>query len=232
MRTLKTRFLEIPAISILNGSIVITRGNLYETLTIDDKVPDPLDLIEIITEKYEIIYLIDLNGLMDYKPQTKLIHELSEFCEVWTEAGVTDADSVYDLFVAGSAEVIVSSKTLNSLLELANAYDLSENLIFELDYSHGIVSPNHQIQAMSPIELSTEVRDIGIDRIIFADLNRIDNKNKSLEDQIIRSLVSQRLGVLVGGGIKLRDVPTLRKFGASGAIIELVDILKNGKVKL
>lgn len=231
MKSSNTKFLEIPAISVLDNSIVITHGNVYETLTIDNKVPDTLDLIELITEKYEIVYLMDLNGLMECKPQTSLIHELSDFCEVWTDAGVIEAESIYDLFVAGSHEVILSSKTLESLLELANAYDLSENLIFELDYSNGIVSPNQQIQDMSPSELATEVKDIGIDRIIFADLSKIENKNKSIESNIIQSLIRLDVEVLVGGGIKLQDVPSLSKVGVKGAIIELVDILEHGQVE-
>lgn len=225
-----SKFKEIPAVSILNGEIVLARGETYEALTIDNKIPDALDLLEAITEQYETIYLTDLNGLIDHKPQLRLIHEITDFCEVWLDAGVAVAENIYDLFVAGANEVVLSSKTLTSLLEFAQAFDLSENLIFELDYSSGIVSPNSQIRNMSPSQLGSELLDIGIDKLVFADLARITT-NKSLERDVIVSLVALGLNTFVGGGVKQRDLTMLAKLGASGAVIELTDVLEYGKVE-
>jgi uncharacterized protein related to proFAR isomerase len=223
-------FKEIPAISILDRTIVIARGDEYESLTIDSAVPNALDLIEIVTENYNTVYISDINGLMRGSPQTLLIKEISDFCEVWIDAGVNNSESVYDLFVAGASEVIISSKTLTDLLELAKAFELSENIIFELDYSNGTISPNIQIRDMSPKDLCEELIDLGINRIIFADLDRVSEK-KSIEQNILRDLSQFDLEIYVGGGIKLNDAPLLEKLGASGAIIELVDILEHGKVE-
>ena len=222
-------FKEIPAISILDKTIVLARGDEYESLTIDSTIPNALDMIEIVTENYNTVYLTDINGLMRGSPQTSLIKEIADFCEVWIDAGVNDSESVYDLFIAGASEVIISSKTLTDLLELAKAFELSENIIFEIDYSNGIISPNNQIRGMSPKDLCEELIDLGIDRIIFADLDRISEK-KSIEQNILRDLAELDLKIYVGGGIKLSDAPLLEKLGASGAIIELVDILEHGKV--
>lgn len=223
-------FFEIPAISILNRTIVIAHGDSYETLTIDEEVPDALDLIELITEHYNTIYLMDLNALIEGNPQIKLIKALTDFCEVWLDAGVNDSESIYDLFVAGAQEVVISSKLLDNLLELAQAYELSENLIFELDYSNGVISPNSQLQTMSPTKLGEEIKDLGMERMIFADLDRV-GRSKSLERNIIQSLVDLDLDIYVGGGIKLSDVPLLKKAEVKGAIVELADVLKHGKVE-
>lgn len=226
-----SKFIEIPAISILNGSIVITHGESYETLTIENKVPDALDLIEIITEEYETIFLMDINGLTEGKPQIKMIKEITDFCEVWLDAGVVEAESVYDLFVAGAHEVVLASKTLDSLMEMANAFELSENLIFEIDYSDAIISHNQQIRDMTPAKLVSELKDIGIERVIFADIGRIE-MNKTIEKSIIQSILKLGAQVYVGGGIKLSDVSALKQIGASGAIIELKDVLQHGRVDL
>lgn len=231
MKTPQTRFVDIPAVSILKGVIVLARNDAYETLTIDDKVPNTLDFIELLTEHYETIYITDVNGLIEGKAQVKLIREVSEFCEVWLDAGVAEVENIYDLFVAGAHEVVLSSKTLGSIMELALAVELSENLIFELDYDNGVVSPNGQIRDMSPEKLGSELMDIGIERVIFADLARIA-KNKSLETSIIQSLINQGLKVYVGGGVKHWDKALLEKQGATGAILELVDVLQHGKVDL
>jgi uncharacterized protein related to proFAR isomerase len=220
-------FKKIPAISLMDKTIVLAHGTKYETLTIDEKVPDALDLIEIITENYNTIYMMDINGLTKGKPQTDLVRALSEYCEVWLDAGVSDSEDVYDLLVAGAHEVVISSKTLKDLYELARAYELTENIIFELDYAQGIISPNSQLMNMSPGKLG--IKDIGINRIIFADLNRI-GKNKALERNIIQSLVEKGLQVYVGGGVKLADMPLLKNLRTGGAIVELTDILKHGKV--
>jgi uncharacterized protein related to proFAR isomerase len=223
-------FQEIPAISLLNRGIVIVHGDAYETLVIDDEVPEALDLIELITEHYPTIYMTDINGLIEGSPQIKLIRALTDFCEVWLDAGVNKSENVYDLFIAGAQEVVLSSKTLEDLFELAQAHELSENLIFEIDYLNGIISPNPQIQNMSPKKVGEEIQDLGISHVVFADLGRV-GKNKPLERNIIKSLADLDLDVYVGGGIKLSDSPMLTKLGVSGAIIELTDILKHGKVK-
>lgn len=223
-------FKYIPAISLMDKTIVLAHGKKYETLTIDEKVPDALDLIEIVTENYNTIYMMDINGLTKSKPQMNLVKELSEYCEVWLDAGVSTSEDVYDLLVAGAHEVIVSSKTLKDLFELARAYELTEKIIFEIDYAQGVISPNSQLMNMQPDILAEEVNDIGINRIIFADLDRIGT-NKALERRIIQSLVAKDLQVFVGGGVKLADVPLLKKLRTRGAIVELTDILKHGKVK-
>jgi phosphoribosylformimino-5-aminoimidazole carboxamide ribonucleotide (ProFAR) isomerase len=225
----KKDFLEIPAVSIYNGKIVIAHEGKYETLTIDNKIPDTLDLLEIITENYETVYIIDVNGLLENKPQLDLLKKTIDFCEVWLDAGISEADYIYDPLVAGAQEVILSSKTLGSLMELARAFELSENIIFEIDYDNGVISPSIQISDMTPAKLGQEINDIGITKIIFADYSRIQ-MDKSIETSIIKELLIQRFEVYVGGGVKIRDIDNLKKLQISGAIVELVDVLKYGKV--
>jgi phosphoribosylformimino-5-aminoimidazole carboxamide ribotide isomerase len=224
-------FLEIPAVSILKKTIVVAQGNKYETLTIDNKVPDALDLLELITEKYETIYVTDLSGLLDGKPQVEFIHKLAGFCNVWVDSGVINSENIYDLFVAGAEEVILSSKTINGLIEVARAYELSENLIFQIDYDEGILSQNMQLQSMPIEHLVRELKDIGIKRVIFADLSRIGSR-KRLNVPIISELLRTGSRVYVGGGVKHGDVSSLKGLGTAGALLELVDVLKYGKVEL
>ena len=224
-------FFEIPAISIYNKTIVLARGKKYESLTIDDKVPDPLDLIEIITENYPKIYLSDINGLTQNKPQIKMIHQIVDLAEVWLEAGVINSESVYDLLVAGAHEVVIASKTIPDLFQLAESFELTENIIFELDHSdaEGVLSPNPRISNMQPLEVVTEVAELGIKRVIFADLDRIGS-SKPIEQNIIRSITKLGLQVYIGGGIRLNDISTVKSLGASGALLELTNVLSYGKV--
>ncbi len=222
-------FLEIPAVSIYNGKIVIAHEGKYETLTIDNKIPDTLDLLEIITENYGTLYMIDVNGLLENKPQLDFLKKIIDFCEVWLDAGISETEYIYDPLIAGAQEIILSSKTLGSLMELARAFELSENIVFEMDYDNGIISPSIQIRDMTPAKLGEEIKDIGISKVIFADFSRIQ-KEKSIETAIIKKLLDQEFKVYVGGGIKLRDMSTLRSLLVSGAIIELIDVLKYGKV--
>jgi len=223
-------FQEIPAISILDRNIVLAQKDNYESLTIDEAIPDALDLIELITENYDTIYMTDINGFTRGIPQIKFIKALTDFCEVWLDAGVNDSEGIYDLFVAGAQNVVLSSKTLNDIFELAQAFEISENLIFQIDYSNGVLSPNIQIRDMTPLEIGNEIKDLGMRKVIFADLDRI-NTNKPLEREIIQSLINLNLEVFVGGGIKLFDVSMLKQLGTAGAIIELTNILKHGKVE-
>ena len=58
---------------------------------------------------------------------------------------------------------------------MRNAIELSENVIFGIDYDDGIVSPEESIRAMSPLRLAEEIKDFGLSEMIFTDLKHLSS---------------------------------------------------------
>ncbi|MCK5559670.1 MAG: hypothetical protein KAJ51_03715 [Thermoplasmata archaeon] len=221
-------FLVMPAISILNGRIVMAHKNKYQRLKIDNVIPKPADFIELLADEhgYSTVFITDINGVTKNNPQIGLIRKISEAAEIWLDAGVRNGDSVIDLFIAGAERVVLGTKTIDALEELEIAHELSENILFGLDYHHNkIVSCNTTLQARDPLAVLNEVTRMGIKKVVFTDLGRIGT-TEPLNLRLIKSIVSKRVELYVGGGIKKSQAYDLSKSGVKGVLVELTNIIK------
>jgi uncharacterized protein related to proFAR isomerase len=219
----------IPAISIRRGRIVQARGDKYRTFKIRGIEPNTLDLIDILYETFDTLLILDLDGIYKNKPAIGLYKKISQLGDFWVDGGVRYCDTVIDLLITGAQYAVLSSKTLNDLNELREAFELSENIIFGLDYNNGILSPDDDIRQRTPREIIKEVHDIGINTCLFADLGRVDS-NDPLNFEIIRSFMGIDLSIYVGGGIKSADLGALNTLKTKGAIIELKDVIENPEI--
>jgi phosphoribosylformimino-5-aminoimidazole carboxamide ribonucleotide (ProFAR) isomerase len=219
----------IPAISIRRGRIVQAKGNKYQVLRLRGVVPHPLDLMDILYETFETILVLDLDGIFKNKPAIGLYRKIAQLGDFWVDGGARHADTVIDLLMGGPQYAVLGTKTLEGLDELQEAFELSENIIFGLDYNKGILSPDEKLQGSLPAEIMRRVRDMGIEKCLFADLGRVD-KDKNLEMDLIRILKGTGLDIYVGGGIKSQDINALRGLNVNGAIVEIGEVLNNPKV--
>jgi uncharacterized protein related to proFAR isomerase len=219
----------IPAISVQRGHIVRAKDNRYIPFSFRKVRPDTLDLIDILYETFEVILILDLDGIYRNKPAVDLYKNISQLGDFWIDGGVRYCDAVIDILVTGAQKVVISTKTLADLNELKEAYELTENIVFGLDYNNGILSPNESLRTRSPIEVLKEVGGFGIETCLFADLARVD-ANKTLENNLIRQMVDTGINLYVGGGVKSRELRELSKLKISGAVVELQSVLKNPEV--
>jgi uncharacterized protein related to proFAR isomerase len=166
----------IPAINLFKSVPVIKGTEGYEPL--EDKDGNKMDiheLIEELKERFDRVLITDINGINRDKPQLELCRDLSTKMKLWIDAGSRSRDGAIDVLVAGAERVVLGTKTLIDLGELEKALELSENVVLGIDYDDGIISPKKTIREMSPLSLVEEVKNLGIEEIIFTDLKHLSS---------------------------------------------------------
>ncbi|UCE74287.1 MAG: hypothetical protein JSV56_00910 [Methanomassiliicoccales archaeon] len=199
MDTEKKIIENIPALSVYRGMPVIKGEEKYEPL--QDKDKNVLGLKEILDElskRFEKVLLTDLNGIERDKPQLELFRLLPKKMESWIDAGTRYGPGIIDILVAGADYVVLSTKTLKNLNELEKALELSENIVLNIDFEEGIVSPHKSIREMSPWDLTREVENFGIETIIFTDLKNLVS-NESFGWDVGRTLLASNMKIYFHG---------------------------------
>ncbi len=189
----------IPAISIYRGFPVIRKKDTYEP--IKDENGENLSLDEILkklSKQHDKVLVTDLNGITRDRPQLDLFKSLSTKMELWVDAGIRYGTGVIDVFVSGADYVVLGTKTLKGLSELEKACELSENLIIDINYDEGIVSPDKEIEDMPPSILAEKVKEVGIRSLIFTDLKHISS-GSSFEINAGRSMILKGMDVYFHG---------------------------------
>lgn len=175
----------IPAISIRKGDVVTVADGEYEVLVDSENyIVEPADLIKKLSGKHEKFLIMDIDGITRNDQQFDLIQELSEEADLWVDAGVRTAHSAMDVLIAGASQVVVGTKTLLSVRELRRVLELSENVIFSIDYKDGIVSLDENIEGEEPFDLLREMKAILNEKYdsIFDD-NKFDNLDEEAEEE-------------------------------------------------
>ncbi len=119
-----------------------------------------------LSDKFEKIYVEDLDGVDRNKPQLDIVQEICDEIPTLYEGGARFAGNVIDLLITGAEKAVVGTATLVSLEELRGAFKLSENITFKVDFRDGIVSFDPQIAGRALLPLAKEVNDIGVMDIV------------------------------------------------------------------
>lgn len=213
----------VPAISIYNGNVVIIEGKNYKILkSKEGKILNLIELSETLFSRFKKLLILDINGIMRNNPQLDIIQKISELGETWVEPGVRIAENIIDILTVGAEFVVIGTKTLENISELKEVTHLSQKVIVSIDYSNEIVTPNAKKITLKDILLQSKSFDI--DKIIFADLQRISIQTQ-LQSEIIKSIVAHGFKTYVGGGINKEDISELKNLGTKGAILELRDLI-------
>jgi uncharacterized protein related to proFAR isomerase len=189
----------IPALFIYKGMPVIKGKEIYEPLQDkDNKAFGISEILDELSKRFEKVLLTDLNGIERDKPQLEMFRRLPKKMESWIDAGTRYGPGIIDILVAGADKVVLSTKTLKNLKELEKALELSENILLNIDFEEGIVSPDRSIREMSPWDLTREAEHFGIDTIIFTDLKNLAS-NESFGWDAARALLASNMKVYFHG---------------------------------
>jgi phosphoribosylformimino-5-aminoimidazole carboxamide ribonucleotide (ProFAR) isomerase len=165
----------------------------------------------------------DLSGIKRDRPQLDLLKSISTKMEIWVDPGTRYGTGVIDVLVAGADYVVIGTKTLKDLSELEKACELSENLIIDINYDDGIVSPDKEIKD-TPIQiLSEKFRDIGINTLIFTDLKHITS-GSSFELNAGRSAIVSGMDVFFHGSFD-KESRAFEKMNVKGLVLENYDLI-------
>lgn len=156
----------LPRILILDGEAVYEQGD--ELYRIDAVASEAVD--KLITNHGKVL-IVDLNGLRNNRPRLDFIRKF-EKKSVWVDAGVRLADVAIDIFIGGAERTILRTETLHSLDELRKAYELSDQLIFQIDVFNGRTIGSDDFVDRDPRGLMGEVSEIGISTCIYLEQGR------------------------------------------------------------
>jgi phosphoribosylformimino-5-aminoimidazole carboxamide ribonucleotide (ProFAR) isomerase len=219
----------VPTFSVRDGEVVIVRDRKYERLEDEDGKPlDPVLFAEQVLKQYPRILMVDINGIEENRPQVGSIKAIGELGEVWVDAGIRYAESAIDVLVEGAAGVVLGTKTIAGVDQLAAAVELSDCVYLGIDYDGGVVAEDGQLKHMSPNSLLDIARNLKFPRLLFTDLGR-SSREKPLEEGIIRALAAGPMPVYVGGGIREDDLEKLTGLGAKGALLSVLSIVTEAK---
>jgi len=219
----------VPTMSVRDGEVVIVRDGKYERLEDEDGRPlEPAVFAEQVLKEYPRILVVDINGIESNRPQVELIQELGELGEVWVDAGLRYAESAIDILVAGASAVVLCTKNVAGVDQLAAAVEMSDSVFLGIDWDGAVVGEDEQFRHMSPRSLRDVASNLKFPKLFFTDLGR-SAKGKPLEAEIIRELAAGPIPVYVGGGVAEADLEALGKLGAAGALLGVLSIVTEAK---
>ena len=217
----------IPAMTIMHRRVAIVENEKYEYLQNSEgqfrsppKLAQGLDSNE--------IFILDIDGLERSSPNLSTIKKMAAYKDVWLDAGAQDIEDMMDHFVSDASQVVFGTKSLRNLKELEEAAELSEKIIFSIDYQDKIISPDRSIVDMSIDKLADSVKDYeGLDTAILMDLG--SHKDKTPVNMgHIASMVSTFSNVYVSAHVIPEDFQALEDAGIKGIIVDFRTIEKAG----
>jgi len=220
-------FLGIPSFSIRRNKVVLASHGQYEKLLISGRPVDPLELARALFKQFDVIHILDLDGFHKGSPDTGFVQKASQSGDLWMDPGLGIAEPLIDMFMSGADQAVVSSKAINGLKELVNAVELSEDIIFQLDYDGGkLLARNEVMKAMGIDALVDEAKDIGIYRFILADYTCLDSGGGPDLDLLSGIIEKHKdIELFAAVGIEPKHMPQLEDAGLMGAILDLRSVL-------
>lgn len=204
----------IPNCSVMKGNVVKVVKNRFAKINIK--------FTEVISKmkEYEILYITDINGIEEGKSQIDFIKKHSLKKQLWVDGGVRYSENTVDVLIAGAENVVIGTKTLVSIEELKNAFELSENIVVQIDYKNGIVSNDLEVIAIGVKKFAEKCREIGIQKIIFADYDAIEKGSANFE--LVNDLLSCIAELYVVANKRLSY--DLEKIGVKGVVVDFMEL--------
>jgi len=231
----------IPVIDVLNGVAVHgIRGEreryqpLKSTLC---RSADPLDIaLTFESLGFSSLYLADLDAILGKSANFNIYRQImtQTRLDLMVDAGIADITKAKKVLATEVSKIVIGSETLNSLDFLGQAVKAfgEDKVVVSIDLKKGkVLSVSEAIASMDAVSFAQKLRKIGINQIIFLDLDRVGTEH-GINLALLRSVLEKTgVEVLVGGGIRsLQELEKLRKLGVSGALV--ATILHNGKLEV
>lgn len=179
---------------------------------------DPFDVVDRLAPDNALLYVVDLDGVERGNPQLDYLQEIARDTTLWVDAGVRTADQAIDILVTGARRAVLSSAYLRTPKQLARAWRLSSELVFEIEIEGPRVSPTPADWGTSdPIELARTVRAAGPDHIVLS-------PREAEPDWSVVRAVAGAGPTWVDGSFSRADAPRLAETGATGGIFHLDEL--------
>ncbi len=209
----------IPAISIMDSRIAVVEDARYQFLRTDGgKFRSPTKLVQELPG--DEVFIIDIDGLERSAPNLKTIKKMAAYKNIWLDAGTEDAHDMMDLFINDAELAVLGTKSLYNLGELEEATELSDKVIFSIDYDGGIISPDKNIAGMDIGQLVESVKGFkDLDTVIFMDLGSHRDKTP-VDIGMLAPLIETFENLYLSAYVIPEDYQNLEEAGITGLIID------------
>ncbi|MEZ6045283.1 MAG: HisA/HisF-related TIM barrel protein [Planctomycetaceae bacterium] len=207
----------IPVLDLKNGVIVRgIAGNREAYQPIQSQLcsqADPLAVATSIQNHFGLsqFYLADLDAIAGnhLNRETYKLLASSGFT-IDVDAGVTQLDTIFELFQAGVNRVIIALETLPSrdFLKIALGEFGTDRVLFSLDLRNGLpITGIPDWATESPLQIAREVVNLGISNLIVLDISAVGTGAGLTTSHLCHEIADQfpQLELISGGGIRTAE---------------------------
>lgn len=215
----------IPAIDLREGACARVLGDtLPEHGVYSD---DPLEQAIMLRELgAEWVHITDLDGAFSgHLCNLRIIQEIVEYAGVKVQhsGGIRSLEHVNTLLAMGVSRVVLGTAVLRNNELTAKAFEkFGEQIIPGIDGRDGMIAIEgfETSAAKSVLRMLNELRDIGIQRVIYTDLRRYGTMRGPNFEGIAEIINNCGMKTVVAGGVsRYESIERLRTMGAEGIII-------------
>ena len=208
----------IPSLAVMGKVPVWVMEGKYKPIISDGDTVTAVSLARALQKGFSILHYIDIFGMTKGDVEWNMIQSIMDTGEVWGDVGAVDSDSIIDVIMAGATEAVVSTKMIHSLDEIASCFEMTENLIVQIDYEDGVLARDELMRRMTAPQLVEELVSLGVERFIMNDMTEgREHISKELIERIDRYI--PREGAVFVDALDLSEVEEVDDRGASGAVI-------------
>ncbi len=181
---------------------------------------DIFDVADFLSARYPRLYVVDLDGIEDNRPQLDFLQEIAREADVWIDAGPRTADQAIDILITGGRRAVLSTAYLRSEDELRKAWALSPDLAVEVEVrDSGVVAAEPAWTGRPVPEIAAAVRAVGVEQVV------VSYRERDTDWSSVRS-VADGGPTWVGGTFERSQASALGPTGAAGAIFHVRDELE------
>lgn len=221
----------VPVMDVMNGQVVRAIGGRRDEYRPLDPFlfgsNDPLTVAAGMTRraKSSELYIADLDAIVGGPFMFELSRLRAAGMSIWLDRGVRHAEDALDVVQRGADRVILGSETVTGPDVVARVVaTLSpESVLFSLDLHGGVpLIASDAWSRADPLEIVTEVVNLGIEQIIVLDLAAVGERAGPGTERLCEQIHTRfpDLGLIIGGGV--RHWGDLDRFGALGVEAALV----------
>ncbi len=208
----------IPSLAVMGKVPVRVTGGRYKPIGLDGETLTVVPLARALQKGFSTLHYIDILGMTRGEVEWNMIQSIMDTGEVWGDVGAVDSDSIIDVIMAGASEAVVSTKMIRSLDEIASCFEMTENLMVQIDYEGGVLACDDLMRKMTAPQLVEELVSLGVERFIMNDMTEgRKHISRELIERIDRYIPKE--GAVFVDVLDLFEVEEVDERGASGAVI-------------
>lgn len=211
----------VPAIDMLNGECIRLYKGDYKQVTV---YGDPVEIaLKWQSIGAKLLHLVDLDGAEAGNPKNlEVVKKLVEVLDIPVElgGGIRSMEAIRMYLDLGVSRVILGTAAVeNKALVACAAAVYGEKIVVGIDAVGGMVKTKGWLEdtKLSAVDLAHEVRELGISRIIYTDIDRdgtLAGPNLLETENIARE---SNLRITASGGMSsLKDVKNVLKLEQYG----------------